>query len=318
MRNFILAVLALLLNAVAGSAQSVGVAILTHGDEVKSFYGNSALKQAAEVAQDGDVISLSPGFFEEAFIKNSNLTIVGSGMVDDEYQTRVYALNFNKCEVPKNNRIQINLSNINLNIFYGNNYSFEAKLVKFSGRFDGANGNGSENKSTVEISNSTIVYIPERNVEIQAYNTVFYPFARYGDNLYSFYSNCIFLNPPRNCSVENSIFVCGGEYERLSGDVRATNCKSLSTRGDFFGIESQDCERFPYDYDAFVKDSFYKLKPELETKWVDKDGSQIGLYGGFEPFNPTPSNPRITKCDVSSRTTADGKLAIDLEVSIPE
>ena len=70
------------------AAQTVSVAVLTHNNENTMFYGNKALQQAVEAATDGDVISLSPGFFEGcAKFSKSGLTIIGSGMDEGNSQT---------------------------------------------------------------------------------------------------------------------------------------------------------------------------------------------------------------------------------------
>ncbi len=58
----------------------------------------------------------------------------------------------------------------------------------------------------------------------------------------------------------------------------------------------------------------YELKDEYAGSWLGDDGTQAGAHGGFLPFDPTPTNPQITKFNVSSKTTADGMLSVDIEV----
>lgn len=48
------------------------------------------------------------------------------------------------------------------------------------------------------------------------------------------------------------------------------------------------------------------------------DGTEVGIYGGSLPYDPTPTNPQITKFNVASKTTADGKLSVDIEVKSAE
>lgn len=64
----------------------------------------------------------------------------------------------------------------------------------------------------------------------------------------------------------------------------------------------------------YVEGSFYELSEELKAK-ASSDGTQIGIYGGNIGFDPTPSNPRITKFNVAPKTSADGKLSVDIEVA---
>ena len=59
----------------------------------------------------------------------------------------------------------------------------------------------------------------------------------------------------------------------------------------------------------------FELTDEAKTKYLGTDGTQIGLHGGLMPYTSIPSYPRITKMNVASKTTADGKLSVDIEVS---
>ena len=45
------------------------------------------------------------------------------------------------------------------------------------------------------------------------------------------------------------------------------------------------------------------------------DGTEVGIYGGSLPYDPTPTNPQITKFNVAAKSTADGKLSVDIEVN---
>lgn len=63
-------------------------------------------------------------------------------------------------------------------------------------------------------------------------------------------------------------------------------------------------------------DSFtYELTDEALATYLGSDGTQVGIYGGNLPFDATPTNPQIKKCNVASRSTADGKLSVEIEVS---
>ena len=57
------------------------------------------------------------------------------------------------------------------------------------------------------------------------------------------------------------------------------------------------------------------LTEEAKGKYLGTDGTPIGMYGGIMPFNMIPSYPRITKMNVANKTTADGKLSVEIEVS---
>ena len=67
------------------------------------------------------------------------------------------------------------------------------------------------------------------------------------------------------------------------------------------------------NFDPF-ENSNYILKAEYASEWLGNDGKEIGIYGGSLPYDPTTTNPQISKFNVSSKTTADGKLSVDIEV----
>ena len=66
----------------------------------------------------------------------------------------------------------------------------------------------------------------------------------------------------------------------------------------------------------FEDNTFGKLTAAAK-KFVGADGTEVGIYGGNLPFDATPTNPQITKFNVASKTTADGKLSVDIEVKQP-
>lgn len=57
-----------------------------------------------------------------------------------------------------------------------------------------------------------------------------------------------------------------------------------------------------------------ELTDEAKTTYLGMDGKEVGLYGGNLPYDENPSNPQITKCNVAAKSTADGKLSVDIEV----
>ena len=62
----------------------------------------------------------------------------------------------------------------------------------------------------------------------------------------------------------------------------------------------------------------FELTDAAKTQYLGMDGTEVGIYGGNLPFDPTPSNPQITKCNVAAKSTADGKLSVDIEVNAAE
>ena len=59
----------------------------------------------------------------------------------------------------------------------------------------------------------------------------------------------------------------------------------------------------------------FELTEEAKSKYLGDDGTQVGIYGGIYPYNPTTTAPQIKKFDVARKSTAEGKLQVDIEVS---
>lgn len=61
----------------------------------------------------------------------------------------------------------------------------------------------------------------------------------------------------------------------------------------------------------------YQLLDSIRTKYLGNDGKEVGMYGGSLPFNSQTTLPKIKKFAVASKSTADGKLNVEIEVSAP-
>ena len=62
----------------------------------------------------------------------------------------------------------------------------------------------------------------------------------------------------------------------------------------------------------------FELTDEAKAKYLGVDGTQVGIHGGNLPYNEQPSTPQITKCNVAAKSTADGKLSVEIEVKAAE
>ena len=62
----------------------------------------------------------------------------------------------------------------------------------------------------------------------------------------------------------------------------------------------------------------FELSDEAKTTYLGTDGTEVGMHGGVLPYDTTPSYPQITRMNVANKTTADGKLSVEIEVSAAE
>lgn len=69
---------------------------------------------------------------------------------------------------------------------------------------------------------------------------------------------------------------------------------------------------------GYSDDNEYKLTEAAKALIKGTDGTEVGIYGGNLPYDPTPTNPQISKFNVAAKTTADGKLSVDIEVKSAE
>lgn len=62
----------------------------------------------------------------------------------------------------------------------------------------------------------------------------------------------------------------------------------------------------------------YNLTETAKAKYLGTDGKEVGIHGGNLPYEEDPTTPQITKCNVAAKSTADGKLSVDIEVKAAE
>ena len=142
----------------------------------------------------------------------------------------------------------------------------------------------------------------------------------------------------------------GTEYYALAPSVTAYNCVGIwtgelgytsSTKAYLFYFQTNTSNTelntsayYAYFKDwnflyIYKKDNIYSIGKSLQnfketrlelaesfkSTYKGSDGTEVGIYGGKLPFDAVSTNPRITKCEVDGKTTADGKLSVKVEVN---
>lgn len=317
-----------------GSAQSMQVATLSHDGTVTSYTSATALRDAYAAAVDGDVISLSSGTFTAVNFEK-RITVRGAGMGvkvndTDPYveptllvgdfsikaggndenafklegilsESRVSLIDFTKSQFAKCKfrEIYCIISGTFEQITFTNCIVYER--ISFtdntSTNFYGcylANVNFTGNGSHHDLTNCIIAI----NKDSKFYDQQ------------SIIKNSIYLNNSGygTCvnygNVFNSIWV-GIHYNNVN---TATKFPFNDAR------EAHNNTFVPEGVNIFKEGTFYQLT-DAAKKYLGDDGTEVGLYGGSLPFDPTPTNPQITKFNVAPKTTADGKLSVDIEVN---
>lgn len=307
-----------IMTAIGADAQSNLAATLSHEGNVSTFYGGTAFKEAYEVAQDGDIITLSAGSFPGLDIKK-NLTIRGAGM----------ELNGDATVLTGNLGLGANeLNSVNLEgIIFPNNIYFKLNncsiaKCRFIGKINDSNGIKNVNFIHCIISE---VNLSQSKHTASFISCVFNKFkSRDPSSVYNL-DNCILEDVSAyssdglcliNCTLKNCYIKSSqtGPGPKSKYGTLSTNCVYATPTGEqTFDIGQKNCYNATVDEEPFA-DTEYHLKAEYASKWLGNDGTEVGIYGGAIPFDPATSLPKITKFNVASKTTADGKLSVDIEV----
>ena len=108
----------------------------------------------------------------------------------------------------------------------------------------------------------------------------------------------------------------------LNGSNMATYCTGFSRYDPvpFASIPSSTNKNISEkEFSALFKaNTFFELTDEAKKNYKGNDGTEIGIYGGNLPYSARILSPQITKCNVAAKTTADGKLSVDIEVKAAE
>lgn len=349
MKRMILSLVAAIVAATATYAQSSMLATLSHEGNISTFYGSTALRDAYNASTHGDIITLSSGSFTPVNIEKA-LTIRGAGMqVDTVAKTypTIIAGDFS-INIPDSIEQRLTMEGLY------NNFTITVKGTLKNASFLKDRFYAIDVTGSTRIKNLTLIHsritgffnLPSESSAscVNCYVNNAYCLSNTSSN-YEF-TNCVIRNTGAyasngngssashylseissssftNCiiyassgtsgeilSSSNSAFYCIGKsnYSMFGNIPNSTNTKvsgGLSTIFKTFNGTYNDNETF-------------ELTEDAKTKYKGGDGTEVGIYGGSLPFDPTPTNPQITKCNVASKSTADGKLSVDIEVSAAE
>lgn len=298
----------------------VQVATLQHGDSVRVFYYADAFVNAYNAAVPGDVISLSAGSFTTCDINKDSLTIRGAGM-DQTFFASSFRLGYNSnstmnsitmegiycgSTVYQYRSLEVHFTNMYFRSYnvYSTNYTLTGQFVNCL--FNQYYGSTSSTPTLINClvnnpSNSSFNYI---NCVVR----------------YSVFSNLT------HSSFINSVLVFSNTSSNnasLPSTALAQNCigvRETATSGNIFGgcinqnstmVGTDVFSNFSLDY---MNPDRYILTDSAQAAYHGTDGTQVGLFGGFVPYTASLSYPVISHMNVAPRTTADGRLSVDIEV----
>lgn len=305
-------------------AQSSLLATLSHEGTISVFRGGTALKEAVAAATHGDNITLSSGRFDAVDIDKA-VTLRGTGIEEDAVNgtqgSRIVgnftisipddvAPSFSMEGIYNTEQISIRGTLNNpmfykcsfLRIYASNSCRLNALTVihcKITDSFS------MTEQSTGRFINSYVNHLTNGAPSAGALEL----------------TNCFLLN----CQdVKGSVFTnCFLDSEIPNYSMHITNmCNNCVSFGQAFAKLSQltntTLETKEEFRALFKADTFYELTDEAKGKYKGNDDTEVGLYGGNLPFSTHVMSPQITKCNVAAKTTADGKLSVEIEVKAAE
>lgn len=318
MKKLVLLMTALLACAISLSAQTSQVATLSHDGQITTYYSANALKDAYAAAVEGDIITLSSGqFYGCDMNKKDNITVRGAGMMPDNDPTIIV------------NDIRLGNSRINDwtfegilftgDVYFDNGTNVRFVKCYFAKYFVEANTINTtilhciainyDSRNSTNTSRTIIdSYLNAQKASI--YNTSLTNCVVYINNVgnvsKSVLKNCIITDDstnnktylPSSTTASYTYYVGKSQEDVFTYSPSTTNVSKSDISVD----------------DIFENLNTYELKENYAQSWLGDDETQVGMHGGFIPFDPTPTNPQITKFNVAKKTTADGLLSVDIEV----
>lgn len=343
MKKLFLSMVALVV-ATLSYAQSSLVATLSHEGKITTYYSASALNDAYNAAKDGDVITLSSGTFRAVDI-SKKITIRGAGMETNPVTGTLPTVISGDFRILNGITLEGIYHNSSIrpltsegNFIYYNGFDdctfIKCKLYSVGLLYNGINCGSMKNCKFINCRISSLLRVP-KNASVSCINSmVNYPENRDktssleftncivsrgkwgGQDFFSaLMKNCIYmeeeLKAPLDASVNLYNTVC--VYATKNNvDLLANVTNNTNTAVEGFSnvfATYATTSRFP-------DDETFELTDAAKAKYLGLDGTQVGIYGGIMPFDPTVSGPQITKCNVASKSTADGKLSVDIEVKV--
>ena len=327
-------------------AQTSFIATLQHGGEFTHYYGAGALTTAYNAAENGDIITLSPGTFTSPGTINKGITLRGTGVeatektyisggttirsTDSTMVTTVEGIRFNAATNIENNATGAGQGTIKLI-----KNKFEGLYATIAGTYSTDNG------PTVRIYNCIIAeslrFNPNSHPDFLVYNSyVLNPYIdgngfsettttfvncliKWSNTLseYSYYLNFY------NCIFNWTTSYGGGTDSRFLLPITATcnNCLSINKSTLFNNLVSGSnnwtvgsvTDVF-VTYTTAAEGETFELTDAAKEAYIGTDGTQIGMQGGNYPYTTTVQYPIVTKFNADSQTDKAGMLNIEVEV----
>lgn len=320
--------MAVVLMAIGVKAQVAQIAVLSNEGKLSFFYGGSGLIDAYEKAVDGDVITLSSGSFHAVDIKKA-ITVRGVGIVleNDKTLSPTYINGEMEVDLPEESADrQLNFEGLtfmeNVGVIYVKDVIFQ-KCEFLGGVYGDNDPDRAEEQKACQYKFIHCLSTSEHHVfgfrygNLSLINSVVTNLDIEGNK----YQNSYIVNSVvrgrsylHNCNFNNSVIFrnAGDSFGQIQDSSLGSNC---IVAGKDMGFKFGKNITFVDSVEGLFKEgTFYELTDKAAAI-LGTDGKQVGIYGGVFPFEAAASGPKVKKFDVSPKTTADGKLSVDIEIA---
>ena len=339
MKKFVFFCFSVILTSAVFAQQQL--ATLLHNDSIHVFYGVGALQQAHATAVNGDVITLSGGSFNSVNITKA-VTIRGAGMYPDTLAQTMPTLLVGDftITVPQDSNYWLTLEGL-----------YHSQTVKYQTLYNPVfikcffNSITYNNSSTERMNNARVINCiikewgnrTEGNVWV-AVNTQFYNSVilnGLSNDCNDQLINCIAKIPVHGFYLNSKAIINSIVYSNDRGSGISNGVSSFNSIGitidqsygpyNYYDISSAGGVHNLHNYTSYAQvfktfrgtysDGIdFHLQDNIATTILGTDSTQVGIYGGQCPFDPSVRNPLIGKANVGRTTTAQGKLEVDIEV----
>lgn len=325
MKKFILSVVAMMV-AATSFAQETVVASLSHEGETTMFYGLTALAKAAEKAQSGDIINLSRGIFNATTIK-AGITLRGAGIDSDD---PTYINGSLTIQIPTEDTNHFTIEGIICNSEMKMTGTFSSPQIvkcKLSSGF--TTGSTKDDINILVVNSKVLDHFNVGGVCKASLINSYVDGVGFYDDAHFMGLNCVLwkdrVDLLHHSVWKNCIFFSARGYgDALPTDSECTNCVGVNYGNDPFRnlTIKPNCSRATYaeafkDFTGtYTDEQTFELSAEAKANenFKGTDGTEVGLYGGPQPFNLTLSYPLISKMEVGEKTDEKGQLEVTIGV----
>ena len=342
MKKLFLSLILAVVGTMGMVAQTDLVATLSHGSSVSTFYGDSALAVAYRNSTDGDIITLSSGTFNAVDIEKA-ITVRGarclpdpSTLIEPTYLKGYFTvslpdttLQFMLEDVNCLNTVSIRgsqLKTASINrcyfgtacldgcqpIFYHSVFSNSVEISTYVSSYSNGYTSWTYNNTQPIFRNCVVRNLTD---------------ATYATSSRCDLDHCVITfgsgNLLKRSIITNSVIVWNSlSNYTISSDCSVSHCVGTKNCPAMFANFPEGNNSFVDDitsvfktltYDYFDRNENFELTDEAAATYLGDDGKQVGIYGGTNPFDPTPTIPQITKFTVD-QSVNNGKLSVKINV----